>query len=313
MAGQRLVLGPYFNDGDLLTDCKLYHYETGTSTLKNIYSDKALTTAAAQPLACDANGLFTFFAAGEYKFVLTLANDTPINTWDQWAIGGVGEATTILVDDYYEAGETAANNTLALQAAADAAAGGCLEFTAGTTYEVIRNIVLQSRTLVKMNFATMKQHESLWVGHINTNDGYLFRNLNHGIYDIPSTITGLTDYDIYIHDGHFIQNAYAAGTGQIAVGMRYVDRVQVLGCTSTGGGNFTGFLACQDTFTGHCYTTNWGNAAYDHWDGAGTATVAYCTARNDRDCAQGIQFTGTGSFGENRTSSNCLAIGNRVF
>lgn len=314
MAGQRLVLGPYFNIGEILTDCKLYHYATGTSTDKDVYTDKALTTAAAQPLICDSNGLFTFFAAGEYKFVLTLSDGyTVINTWDQWTISGVGESNVVLVDDYYEAGETAAYNTLALQAAADAAVGGCLEFTGGTIYEIIRNIVLQSRTLVRMNFATLKAHESLFVGHINTNDGYLFRNLNHGIYDIPDTITNLTDYDIYIHDGHFIQNAYAAGTGQIAIGMRYVDRVQVLGCTSNGGGNFTGFLACQDTITKDCHVADWGNAAYDHWDGAGFGTVAYCTARNTVDCAQGIQFSGSDSFGGIRTSATMLAIGNRLF
>jgi len=313
MPGQRLVLGPYFYSGKLLTDGKLWHYATGTGANKPVYTDKALTNEAAEDLSSDANGLFTFFAAGEYKFVLALANGTTISTWDQWAIGAVGEASTVLVDDYYEAGDTAANNTVALQAAADAAAGGVLEFTTGTVYEIIRNITLLPRTLVLGNFATLKAHESLFVGHINTNDGYLLRNYNHGIYDIPAAVTGLTDYDIYINDLHFIQNAYASGTGQIAVGMRYVERVQVHGCTSTGGGNFTGLLACQDTYTGNCHVGNWGNAAYDHWDGAGFGTVAYSTARNTIDCAQGIQFSGAGSLGEVRTSSTMFAIGNRVF
>ena len=313
MSGQRLVFGPYFYGGNLLTDGVLWHYATGTGANKPVYTDKALTNEAAQNLACDANGLFTFFAAGEYRFVLALANGTTISAWDQRAIGGVGEASTVLVDDYYETGETAANNTIALQAAADAAAGGVLEFTAGTTYEIIRNITVLSRTLVLGNFATLKAHDTLFVGHINTNDGYLLRNYNHGIYDIPAAVTGLTDYDIYIHDLHFIQNTYASGTGQIAIGMRYADRVQVHGCTSTGGGNFTGFLACQDTYTGGCHVENWGNAAYDHWDGAGFGTVAYCTARNTIDCAQGIQFSGAGSLGEARTSTTALVIGNRVF
>ena len=99
-----MQLGPYFYLGDLLTNGKLYHYESGTTTLKHVYSDRALTTTMAQPLTSDSNGLFDFYAdGGAYKFVLTDTNDSPISTWDGWdgkdfllSIQDVSEARKIL-------------------------------------------------------------------------------------------------------------------------------------------------------------------------------------------------------------------------
>lgn len=61
---------------------KLYHYEAGTATLKNLYSDENLQTTVAQPLVADSKGVVQFWALGDYKFVIDDANDVTKYTWD---------------------------------------------------------------------------------------------------------------------------------------------------------------------------------------------------------------------------------------
>lgn len=81
---QFMQFGPFFQGGLLLTNAKLYHYAAGTTSLKNVWTDRAKSTTAAQPLLSDSNGIFTCYADGVYKFVLTDANDVVISTWDNW-------------------------------------------------------------------------------------------------------------------------------------------------------------------------------------------------------------------------------------
>ena len=97
MAGVRMLFGPFHYLGDLLTDGKLYHYASGTTTLRNVYTDLLLTTTDDQPVLSDANGVFTFFAddSALYKFVLKDANDAVISTWDEWRVGYVLPATVV--------------------------------------------------------------------------------------------------------------------------------------------------------------------------------------------------------------------------
>lgn len=61
---------------------KLYHYEAGTSNAKDIWSDEAKTTPLAQPYQAGTDGLFKFFADGDYKFVIKTSADVTIDTWD---------------------------------------------------------------------------------------------------------------------------------------------------------------------------------------------------------------------------------------
>lgn len=87
MAGQRLILGPFFHLGDLLTNGKIYHYQSGTTTLYDVWTDRAETTADTQPVTSDSNGVFTFFASvGLYKFVLTDVNDAEITVFDEYEV-----------------------------------------------------------------------------------------------------------------------------------------------------------------------------------------------------------------------------------
>lgn len=80
--GQFLQLGPFFSSGALVTAPKLYHYAAGTSTLKNIWSDRGETTTLAQPFVGDANGVFNFFADGLYKLVIKDSADNTLYTLD---------------------------------------------------------------------------------------------------------------------------------------------------------------------------------------------------------------------------------------
>jgi hypothetical protein len=81
---QRVQLGPFFSTGVINGAAKLEHYAAGTSTLKNIWSDRAMGTTLAQPFVADADGIFNFFADGLYKLVLTDAAGTVLYTLDNW-------------------------------------------------------------------------------------------------------------------------------------------------------------------------------------------------------------------------------------
>lgn len=73
-------------DGTLLTDGSLYHYAAGTSTDKDIYDSRAKSSTLAQPLTCDANGVFSFYGDGLYKLVVKDGDGDTLYTWDNVAI-----------------------------------------------------------------------------------------------------------------------------------------------------------------------------------------------------------------------------------
>lgn len=88
--GLFMQLGPFFSSGALCTSPKLYHYSAGTTTLKDIWSDRDEDPgdALAQPFIGDANGVFNFFGDGLYKFVIKDSSDNTLYTLDN-----------VLVDD----------------------------------------------------------------------------------------------------------------------------------------------------------------------------------------------------------------------
>lgn len=86
---QRVQLGPFFSGGTLQGAAKLYHYAAGTSTLKNLWSDRAQVTTLAQPFVADSAGVFNFFADGLYKLIICGPNSTGptvdvLYTLDNW-------------------------------------------------------------------------------------------------------------------------------------------------------------------------------------------------------------------------------------
>lgn len=70
--------------GNTLAGAKLYFYNAGTSTPKNIYADIDLTTALSNPVIADAGGRFApiYFDSLPYKVALYTANDVLIWTAD---------------------------------------------------------------------------------------------------------------------------------------------------------------------------------------------------------------------------------------
>lgn len=85
-----MQLGPFFDAGALAGGAKLYHYEPGTTTLKNIWAERTRVTALAQPFVSDAAGMFHFFADdGLYKYVIVRSSSTGptdgiLYTLDNW-------------------------------------------------------------------------------------------------------------------------------------------------------------------------------------------------------------------------------------
>lgn len=65
---------------------KLYHYDEGTTNLKNIHSDEDLQTTMAQPAIADSNGVIQFYGLGNYKFVIDDAGDVTRYTWDNYTV-----------------------------------------------------------------------------------------------------------------------------------------------------------------------------------------------------------------------------------
>lgn len=87
---QFIQFGPYFSGGALQAGIKVYHYVAGTTTLKNVYTDRAKLTTAAQPVMADSQGIASFYADGIYKFVIKDANDATLYTYDNVNVADVG-------------------------------------------------------------------------------------------------------------------------------------------------------------------------------------------------------------------------------
>lgn len=249
---------------------------------------------------------------------LGISNATAVNIpYENSATGAVAVTVqsklseSISVKDFGAVGNGIANDTVAIQSALTAlrlAGGGELFFPAGT-YIITSSLYVGSKTRLRgVGRASLIKASASYTG---TNTGVeattncqMLQNYNHA----AST---LTDEDISVEDLAFDWNGITiVGGGAHCIAFRYVNRVVVRNVYATGGENVTALRACRDTTTEACVGLNQTNCYFDHWDGAGTARVTNCTGRSPSNyIAQGIQFTGTGSYGENRTSTEAVVIG----
>lgn len=217
----------------------------------------------------------------------------------------------VSVKDFGAKGDGTTNDTVAIQSALTAlriAGGGELFFPAGT-YIITSSLYVGSKTRLRgVGRASLIKASASYTG---TNTGVeattncqMLQNYNHA----AST---LTDEDISVEDLAFDWNGITiVGGGAHCIAFRYVNRVVIRNVYATGGENVTALRACRDTTIEACVGLNQTNCYFDHWDGAGTARVTNCTGRSPSNYIdQGIQFTGTGSYGENRTSTEAVVIG----
>ena len=84
------------NNGDPIVGAKTYFYESGTTTLKTVYSDSDLSVAIANPVIADAGGrLPSIFLDGIYKVEQRDQNDVTI-----WTRDTVGSISTSQFSDW---------------------------------------------------------------------------------------------------------------------------------------------------------------------------------------------------------------------
>lgn len=327
------------NSGEALSGGKVYFYVAGTSTPKDTYSDSAGTVLNANPVILDSRGEANIFLLSDqaYKVVIKDSSDVTIYTVDNVSamvdiyslsrtdntslgdalVGGKrtdanAVAFTLhkyhenrwlnVVVDYGATGDGSTNDTTAIQNAATdlrTSGGGVLYFPSGT-YIVNQSILIGSNTrcLGDGDSSVIKAHQSSFVGTAAAKTCYLFRN-----YDFNAV--ALSDSDITIENLTFDYGTLTiVGGGAHCISMRYVDRVTVRNVRGIKGENVTAFLACRDTVVDSSHGVDQTNCFFDHWDGSGNCKVIACTGRSSVNIAQGIQFTGTGSSGENRTSTD---------
>lgn len=81
-----LFFGPFFQSGKLVTAPQLYHYQAGTITLLNAYSDHGKTQGneLAQPILGDANGIIWGFFDGLYQLKVLTSDGEELFTWDNF-------------------------------------------------------------------------------------------------------------------------------------------------------------------------------------------------------------------------------------
>jgi hypothetical protein len=84
-------------DGNVISGAKLNFYETGTSTPQDTYSDDALSSANANPVVADSEGVFgdIFLSATDYKVVLTDADD--VTKWSADPVRAPAEVVTTVL------------------------------------------------------------------------------------------------------------------------------------------------------------------------------------------------------------------------
>lgn len=143
--GAQLLGAPKFQafdgDGDPLSGGKLYSYVPGTTTSKSTYSDKALTTANANPVVLDSRGEATVYLSGPTKLVLKTSTDVTVWTMDNVEGSEQGAAQNLFYVDAAETDQGAAGNGRSVKDLVDAIGSnnGTLRFvhtgsSATTTY-----------------------------------------------------------------------------------------------------------------------------------------------------------------------------------
>lgn len=100
-----LLNGITDNSGNALAAGKVYSYEAGTTTAKDLYLDSAQASAAANPVVLDAYGRAKVYGDGRYKLIVKTSADVTVQTLDDLVFGQPSD------EIYYGGQTTGAANT----------------------------------------------------------------------------------------------------------------------------------------------------------------------------------------------------------
>jgi len=70
------------SSGNPYSGAKIYHYEPGTTTAKDGYTDSDEAVAVAQPLVADSAGTASMFLKGAYRLIIKTSDDVTIYDYD---------------------------------------------------------------------------------------------------------------------------------------------------------------------------------------------------------------------------------------
>lgn len=319
----------FASDGSFLAGGKLYTYAAGTSTPLATYTDSTGASANPNPVILDARGeAGVWLGASAYKFVLKTSNDSLLWTVDniegasalttlsqpdgsslvgfiQAGTGAVATTVqarlrqTISVKDFGAVGDGTTDDTLAIQNALVAAAGGRLYFPTGT-YIYSTTLTIPSsthlfgdgpqNTVVKVSpsFATNIP------GIINSNtteDGnlhdadILFEGISFDGGNIVGRTTELISMlavnNLEFLNCQVINHTYigiaSGGCADVLVSDCYFGNIGAVGELSAGVwlGNFGTLNSTRCLVTDSRFIGNWGSACSMHCDG-GIFTNNYC-------------------------------------
>lgn len=100
------VMQVFTSDGDPGVGYKLYTYEPNSSTAKVVYTNKACTVAATNPVVFNARGEAEIYGFGHYKFILK--TDADVTVWTVLDVSIPGGSTSFATIDTYSNDLTAA-------------------------------------------------------------------------------------------------------------------------------------------------------------------------------------------------------------